>query len=56
MKHHSFSNKNQKKLAENVYTESAPMMCEIDGKKILVMLTEQSILVVWHIASMGYYS
>ncbi len=33
-----YTNKNTQLLAENVYTESAPMMCNIDGKKVMVML------------------
>ncbi len=33
-----YTNKNLQLLAENVYTESAPQMQEIDGKKVMVML------------------
>ena len=31
-----YTNKDLKLLAENVYTESAPQICEIDGKKVMV--------------------
>ena len=37
-----YSNKNLSLLAENVYTESAPMMCNIDGQKVMVMLWDNS--------------
>ena len=33
----SYTNKNLKKLAENIYTESAPQLCNINNKKVLVM-------------------
>ena len=32
-----YSNKNLNKLASNVYTESKPMICDIDGTKVMVM-------------------
>lgn len=32
-----YTNKNLHKLADNIYTESAPQICEIYGKKIMVM-------------------
>lgn len=32
-----YTNKDLKLLAENIYTESAPQICEVDGKKIMVM-------------------
>ncbi len=31
-----YTNKDLKLLAENVYTESAPQICEIDGKKVMI--------------------
>lgn len=37
-----YTNKNLQLLAENVYTESAPMMCNIDGQKVMVMLWDNS--------------
>ncbi len=33
-----YSNQNLQLLAGNVYTEAAPMMCNIDGQKVMVML------------------
>lgn len=33
-----YTSKNMKLLAENVYTESAPIMSDINGKKVMVML------------------
>lgn len=36
------TNKNLQLLAENVYTESAPMMCNIDGQKVMVMLWDNT--------------
>lgn len=32
-----YSNKNLKRLAENIYTECAPQICEAGGKKIMIM-------------------
>lgn len=32
-----YTNKDLKLLAENIYTESAPQICEVDGKKVMVM-------------------
>ncbi len=37
-----YTNKNLQLLAENVYTESAPMMCDINGQKVMVMLWDDS--------------
>ncbi len=37
-----YTSKNLKLLAENVYTESAPIMCNIDGQKVMVMLWDNS--------------
>lgn len=37
-----YTSKNLRLLAENVYTESAPIMCSIDGQKIMVMLWDNS--------------
>ncbi len=37
-----YTNKNLQLLAENVYTESAPMMCDIDGQKVMVMLWDNA--------------
>ena len=37
-----YTNKNLQLLAENVYTESAPMMCNIDGQKVMVMLWDNT--------------
>ena len=34
----AYANRDLQLLAENTYTESAPMLCEIDGKQVLVML------------------
>lgn len=32
-----YTNKDLHKLADNIYTESAPQICEVDGEKIMVM-------------------
>ena len=32
-----YTNKNLHKLADNIYTECAPQICEIDGAKVMVM-------------------
>ena len=37
-----YTNKNLSKLADNIYTECAPQICEIDGKKIMVMQWDNS--------------
>lgn len=37
-----YTNKNLQLLAENVYTESTPMMCNIDGQKVMVMLWDNT--------------
>ncbi len=37
-----YTNRDTQLLAENVYTESAPMMCNTDGKKVMVMLWDDT--------------
>lgn len=37
-----YTSKNLRLLAENVYTESAPIMCDIGGQKVMVMLWDNS--------------
>ena len=37
-----YTNKNLFKIADNVYTESKPQICEVDGKKVMVMQWDNS--------------